>query len=255
MSEWYFSQYGQTQGPISETKLINKVLAQELELNDYVMNSSDGLWKRIKDVPSLLDKLHEPEKAIVHPESTDAQFSAFLEQDGRHNVYFYIPISRFVKMTILTLGLYQLYWLYKQWIYWATKRGQAHRSVDREFGWFLFPLMFLEKIAYDKELMAVERPDFNPRSLFLMWLLIGVISSVAFSGLKSFGPFFLVLPAAGYCLDLIFLLPVQQYINRVNKRLGNKYEEPGFGHKVCLVLGGLGWLYMVIDLFKGLFVK
>jgi hypothetical protein len=222
------------------------VLSQELEIEDYVMNPKDELWIKIKDVQSLLEKIHEPEKAIPH----NVQFPKDFFEEGSEvrigNIYYYIPIKRFVLLSILSLGLFQFYWFYKQWFYWAHKHKQIHRSFDREVSWWFFPLMIFEKIETDRELNAVIRADFNGTLLFWMWLGAGVvINMLTFaSGHSSFmtNLFYYV----GGIGDIIFLIPIQRYINRVNAKLGNTYDKSGTGLYLTIISGIFILVYALI---------
>ncbi len=244
MAEWLYSQYGQTKGPISEAKLINMVLKEELELDDYVMNPKDELWKKIRDVPQLLDKIHEPEKAIPHKVEFGASF--FEEGEARAgNQYFYIPIQRLIIMTIFSGGLYQYYWFYKQYTCWADKRRQS-LSPSARSGVSLFRIITLfSNIENDRDLNAQGRPGFNGTLLFWAWALIGgSLSGIAYT--ESDNPILYYLFAAmGWAFGVFFLLPVQRYINRVNEKLGNTYEKPGFGHYVCILAGIVIIIYTI----------
>lgn len=236
MAEWFYSQYGQTKGPVSESTLINMVLKEELELDDYVMNPKDELWKKIKDTQHLLDKIHEPEKAI--PQNINFGANFLNSNDVRvGNLYFYIPIKRFVIMTVLSLGLYEFYWFYKQWYYWACKHKQGYRSPDRELSWILFPWTIFQKIETDKEMNAVVRADFNGAVLFWMWAGFGLFMGMLMFGIQSFGRMNSILYYLSGVADIIFLIPIQRYINRVNDKLGNTYDKPGFGHYLCIAAG------------------
>jgi hypothetical protein len=237
MSDWLYSQYGQTKGPVSESTLLNMILKEELELDSYVMNEKDGLWKKVKDIQPLLDKIHAPEKAIPHNVTFGKDF---LEEGGEArigNLYYYISIRRFVLMTILSCGLFQIYWFYKQWYYWAHTRKLVHRSFDREGSWWFFPLMIFEKIETDRELNAVARADFNGTLLFWMWIGSGVVVNLLVIASGSVSILSNIIYFFGSVAEIVFLIPIQRYINRVNEKMGNAYDKPGVGQYLCIVAG------------------
>ncbi|MFO7660937.1 MAG: DUF4339 domain-containing protein, partial [Candidatus Cloacimonadaceae bacterium] len=60
MAEWYYSEFGQTKGPVSRSKIVDLVMKQELEPDSYVMNDKDKVWTKIRDVPELEEELHKP---------------------------------------------------------------------------------------------------------------------------------------------------------------------------------------------------
>ncbi len=249
MKEWLYLLNGRTIGPVAETKIVDMLIKLELDFDTNIMNTEDGLWKKIRDVKPIMDKFNTPAITMNCTEfpGIDALDKGTVEIP--HNIYFYIPIKRLVRMTILSFGLYQLYWWYKQWSYWAYKRKQV-RSFDREAGWFLFQLMILDKIQMDEELNKVERAKFDGRVLFWGWLLAGVLMSIPFMFLNIKSSADPGMFAASFILNTLFLLPPQKYINKVNAKLGNQYESPGFGHYLCIFFGILLWILEIYNVVK-----
>lgn len=247
MKEWYYSELGQTKGPVSKQKLIDKVLKEELELDSYVTDGIDKPWKKVKDFPNLMEELHKP--ADLHHTEV---FPDWVTQSGnsrsRGNLFWHIPIRRFVIMSLITGGLYQLYWFYKQWHWWATHHKQGYKSFDREAMRLFFVLSLLEKIETDKALNEVEKADFNGTQLFWTWTGVGIFAWAGYSLFKSSNWSGWIVSLAIYSLDFLFLLPVQRYINRVNAKLGNSYDRPSFGHYLCLA-ASLGPLLLLLLLF------
>jgi hypothetical protein len=252
MSDWMYLQNGRTVGPVTENKIVDMLIALELDFDTNVMNSQDGLWKKIRDVKPIMDKFNTPAITMNCTELPDIDLQNPDAVEISHNIYFYIPVKRLLIMTLLSFGLYQLYWWYKQWSYWAYKRKQV-RSFDREAGWFLFPLIVMDKIQIDEELNKVERCNFDGRVLFWGWILVGLIVEVPFIFLHSSQYLSPVMYASSFIMNTLFLLPAQKYINRVNTKLGNLYEPPGFGHYACLVIGALLWIAEIIHAVKYLF--
>jgi hypothetical protein len=255
MKEWYYSAMGQTKGPVSQHKLIDLILKQELELDSYVADGIDKPWKRIKDIPALLEELHKPAD-ITHKEVFPADFADPNAPVRAGNLYFYIPIRRFILMSVLSLGLYQLYWMYKQWQYWDRKERKPYQRPHPNIGWFVFPFMIFRNIQYDQELNAVEKADFSGMAVFWLWLLAGAAIYIITGPLdKVLGDTSLITYLLG-SLDVLVLVRIQSYINRVNARLGNSYDRPGFGHYACLLFGIGGYavnliLLPIVKLLKG----
>jgi hypothetical protein len=237
MKEWFYSQFGQTKGPVSLEEVVRLMEKQDLELDSYVTDGMDKPWKKIKDIPVILDKLHEPKHL-----PTAAEIPAnFMSEGGEvriGNVYFFIPLQRLVLMTIASFGLYQLYWMYKQWQYCDRKHRSAYEIWSRGgMAWLIFPWTIFQKIQYDTELNAVERADFSGVGLFWLWAGAGMAIYLVVSSMDNlFGKSDLFYYGLG-SLDVLVLLPIQRYINRVNAKLGNTYEKPGLGHYLCLGIG------------------
>ena len=244
MADWLYSQFGQTKGPVSEAALIKMILKEELELDDYVMNPKDELWTKIRDIQPLLDKIHEPEKAIRH----NVQFGKEFLADGLARVgnqYFYIPISRLVILTILSCGIYPAYWFYKQYTYWSNKHRLTLSPSARSGGMIYNCITLFSKIEMDKELNAVTRAKFNGTLLFWSWVLLGGgLSGVQYSASNNTFLFFL-LAIIGWTFGIIFILPIQRYINEVNAKQGNTYDKPGLGHYLCIIAGIVMLIYTI----------
>lgn len=249
MANWYYSEYGQTKGPVSVRAIVDKVLKQELELDCYVMQENEPTWIRIRDVADIMKELDKPAD-LPH-----IQFNSDFSQDKAHSqevgLYFCIPVQRFVILNILSAGMYQLYWFYRQWHYWAVKHKQAHQSFDREMARIFFVLSILNKIETDKEMNAVCRADFNGNQLFWLWLGFGVLGALLYRAAGSTTFLHEVLAIGIYILDVIFLLPVQRYINKVNAKLGKNYAKFGFMEYLAIGLGLFPvLLFLIFSLFK-----
>jgi hypothetical protein len=236
MKQWFYSQFGQTKGPVSLEAVVLMLEKQDLELDSYVTDGIDKPWQKIKDIPVILDKLHEPR----HVPTASEIPSNFMSEEGEvrvGNVYFFIPIQRLVLMTIASFGLYQLYWMYKQWQYYDRKNRLAYQRERGGLAWLFFPWTIFQKIQYDTELNNVERADFSGVGLFWLWAGAGAGIYLVVSSMDSlFGKSDLIYYALG-SLDVLVLLPIQRYINRVNAKLGNTYDKPSLGHYLCLGIG------------------
>jgi len=221
----------------------------ELDFDTNVMNSKDGLWRKIRDVKPIMDKFNTPSITMNCSEFTGETLDKALAGEFPHNIYFYVPIKRIILMTIASFGCYQLYWWYKQWSYWAAKK-KVSRSFDREAGWFLFELIILDKIALDPELNKVERANFDGQSLFFGWMFLCLLGSIPFMFLHNHSSFDPTMFGGAFSLSVLLLIPPQRYINRVNKKLGNCYSQPSFGHYACLVVGILLWIGTIFNIVK-----
>jgi uncharacterized membrane protein YiaA len=245
MKEWYYSEFGQTKGPVSLDAVVQLILKQELELEAYVTDGMDKPWRKIKDIPVIMDKVHQPQD-LPHASEIPANF---ISEDGEvriGNLYFYIPIKRFILMTIVTFGLYQFYWFYKQWQYFDRKDRLAYQRSRGFFEMLFFPFRIFQNIQYDKEMNAVIKADFSGMGIFWLWLGAGValylLLSTALGSQHAYGS----LGYAFLSLDVLVLIPIQRYVNRVNEKLGNTYDKPSLGHYLCLGVAVLTVAMLII---------
>lgn len=117
----------------------------------------------------------------------------------------FFPVSRFklFVMSLLTLGLYQIFWFYKSWQLFKAETGRNISPFWRAFfsGIFFYPL--LKEIKIWAKSYCVDA-NFSPFMLTIIW--IGLSQCVRLPK-----PYLLV-----SLLSLIVLLPVQEVVNKLN---------------------------------------
>ena len=156
-------------------------------------------------------------------------------------VFLYVPIARFVAMSLVTLGLYEVYWIYRNWRYLSERDNLNIQPFWK--GWFgiFYISSLLKTIQSDPLANRVVPARFSPGDLAAGWIicvLLGCALSRASQPAVVFLGFVISAPS------FLFLLPVQQYINRVNESLP---FQPGYyrwsaGHTVLLIVGIIWWL-------------
>ncbi len=163
-------------------------------------------------------------------------------------LFLHIPIGRLVFMSILSFGLYEAYWIYKNWRYLNERDYLDIRPFWR--GWFgiFYCHSLLRHIHEDKEACAIKKPWFSPTGLATGWVALMIIScalgrapGIAASMISAVIPSFLC------------LVPVQKYINSVSKQRNpeQSYYHFSFGHVICLVYGIIIWGLLLIGLVAG----
>ncbi len=85
-----------------------------------------------------------------------------------------LSIPQFVIISILTLGLYELWWTFKAWRYFRDKKGADIYPVLRTiFSIFFLYGLFARILALAKEKGYPE--TYSSIGLFFLWILIGVV--------------------------------------------------------------------------------
>jgi hypothetical protein len=148
-------------------------------------------------------------------------------------------------MSFVSFGLYDAYWIYKNWRY-VMERD---RLIIRPFwrGWFglFYCHSLLRRIHEDKEARSVQLPSFSPGGLATGWVVLRfvtyLLSRVPGTEATIVGAF---VPA------FLCLVPVQNYVNSVTKQRspGQPYYQWSSGHVLCLVLGVIVWGLLLIGL-------
>jgi len=160
-------------------------------------------------------------------------------------LFLYIPPARLILLSIASLGLYEAYWIYKNWRYIKERDNLAITPFWRGFFMIFFCHSLLRRIHEDKEARAIQEPTFSAGGLatgwVVLWILaniVGRVPHIAASIISAFMPTFLC------------LLPVQNYINSVTEKRnpGLKYYGWSSGHIVCLVWGLIIWAVVLITL-------
>ncbi|HNX01475.1 MAG TPA: hypothetical protein PLE74_12170 [Candidatus Cloacimonadota bacterium] len=226
MPNWYYLEFGQLKGPISEHSLIEKVLRGEMELDTSIMKQNTTKMVKFNEVDELMHKYNAPVMDMKFDAKADRELGKFVGKDEeipgiypQEAVFFYIPISRLILMTVITVGLYQLYWFYKNWSYARFQNARESAYASRHYSTRLSLIRTFVSMEQDKQLNEVERCPFSGRLYAFLFIFTLVFD-----------------------LSILISLPIQLYLNRVNDRLRREYSPKTFGHYLCLILGLVGWV-------------
>ncbi|MBW6513691.1 MAG: DUF4339 domain-containing protein [Candidatus Syntrophosphaera sp.] len=154
MAKYFYTFEGRTKGPVSPRQIMSLILDDVLDNDSYVMDSKSPHWIKIRDIPDLMRYLHESDFKL--PTSDVAEEDLYV-LDEKAPVFFHIPISRLIVCSIASLGLFEFYWLYKNWHYlrWVRKDKSFGFSFWRDASNPFRVVDIFRKIALDKELNSV----------------------------------------------------------------------------------------------------
>ncbi len=159
-------------------------------------------------------------------------------------LFLHIPVGRLVFMSILSLGIYEAYWIYKNWRY----LNERDNLKIQPFWRGAFPIFFCHSIfraiRVDRQLNAIEQADFSAGGLATGWIvltLLGVTMGRSNNPVTNLVGIILSLPS------FLFFIPVQNFINRVNAKRNPaiQYSPWSAGHIVCIIFGILMWLLIL----------
>jgi hypothetical protein len=152
------------------------------------------------------------------------------------------PVLHFVLLSILTFGIYEFYWFYRNW-----KHIKVHKNLDIRPGWRtvgLFIPIYGIVLAY-RQLREIR--DFSKelridKTYSPGWILFGWLTLNALWKLPD--PFWFL-----SFLSVVPLAVVQGVLNSYWKK-----EQPGFtertkfsgGQIAILVIGGIWWILLLI---------
>ena len=237
MAKYFYSSEGRTHGPIHPQDLMSLILDDVLNTDSYVMEMKNPAWRKIKDIPELMRYLHESDVRLS-PTRDDISLD---NTDDREPLFFYIPVSKLVLWSILSMGWYEIYWFYQNWKYLRYRRKRKTsisfwRDIINPFA--ISGVFF--SISTDPELSKGVAPR-NFAHIGWMWILSSVLMSVFTNGVLSFlTPATVILDIVGSMISLgcslLFIIPVQKHINEGNAKLGRHPSQPALGHYLLVTL-------------------
>jgi hypothetical protein len=170
------------------------------------------------------------------PVSTDEPPSV---PSGEACPYFAVALPKFVVMSIVTFGIYEIYWAYKNWMLIKARTSEPLSPAWR--AWFaqLWSFSLFGRIrdgARDRGLHVEWTPAWLAAGYLLMTLMVRLPGPLALLGLLSFLP----------------LLPVVQTIATVHQQgrfrdeLNARYSAVDYA---AIAIGGLALIAAVVGSF------
>jgi hypothetical protein len=163
-------------------------------------------------------------------------------QETTGALFLYIPIPRLILLSIASLGIYEAYWIYKNWRFVKERDRLDIRPFWRGMFGVFFCHSLLKRIHADEETCAVLVPSFWPGGLATGWVILIILGN-----LIGRAPGIGATIIAGIMPSYLFLAPVQKYINSVTERRSPRasYYSWSLGHFVCLGIGVLVWIVLL----------
>ncbi len=153
--------------------------------------------------------------------------------------FFAVSLLKILVLSICTLGLYELYWFYRNW-----QLIKERESVDISPFWRAFWAFFYCHQCFSRvrEYGAANgiRPGVSVGVLSAGWIITTLTGTLP-------DPYWLIAS-----LSIGFLLPVQAYANRVNKVAAPQHDPNARftpWNWVCVVVGGSLFVLAVVGLF------
>lgn len=165
--------------------------------------------------------------------------------------YYVVSPRKFFLLSMFTVHLYFIYWMYRNWRLVKERTGESMWPVMRG----LFYIFFVHSLLTDVD-MAMRDKDRNynwhpttTATLFLLLVIIGfVLSRLAYNEIGS--PTTDVLQLLLMPIAPLILLPAQRAINTVcDDPTGSSNSSMTLGNWVWIVLGTLYWSLILIGLY------
>lgn len=164
--------------------------------------------------------------------------------------YLNVSPARYIFMSVITLGIYQNYWCYKNWEYLKNRDNLEIHPFWRGVFDIFFIHELLRKIRTDpliRENNPAQPDFFTLASVFVAMFVGTIVVDVRIQLIKIF-PYTLYLIGLNFLLFAVLiycLVPVQRYINKGNEHISpaGEYYPWSAGHYILI---GLTVLIMVI---------
>ena len=152
--------------------------------------------------------------------------------------FFPVSLTKFFLLSLCTLGLYQVYWFYKNWYFVKRREKSDILPALRSLFGVIFCYWLLKRVS--EQSVASGGKPLPAGLLAICWIVTNLLWRLP-------DPYWLV-----SFLAIIFLLPVQASINSMNARLAPDHDKNNHfsGWNIFgLIVGGLFFLLAVIGTF------
>jgi hypothetical protein len=226
MKHYYITSNGSQHGPYPENQILDMIVSSQLQGTDLCRTEGMPQWAPLHSVIPLPPALPPP----------------ILTQDPQNNAagsapwFLYIPVRRLLFMSLITLGLFEVYWVYRNWKYLKERDGLDIRPFWRAIFSIFFIYKILKEIKHDKNLNSIGKAGFSPGGLATGWIILKFLGNILSRADDITVNLFGILLSAP---SFLFLLPAQNFINRINEARPSKpnYSPWSVGHAVFLVIG------------------
>ena len=171
--------------------------------------------------------------AVIHPPGNSLLSSGVLTADDV--AFFNVGTTKLVLMTIATFGIYDIYWLYKNW---STEQALSRESISPFWRAFFAPLFIyaLAARARDRSVSMDMPTTLQPGLIAVAFILLSIAT-------RAPDPFWLIGILAG-----VALVPIQNELARINTARGiGPGDEARYSaiNIAWLTLSALLWLLII----------
>jgi predicted nucleic acid-binding Zn ribbon protein len=160
--------------------------------------------------------------------------------------YYAISLKRLVLFSILTFGIYEIYWFYKNWQAVKKFQGEDIYPFWRAIFTVLFCYSLFKKVLESAKKHTYQDP-YSPGWLATAYIFLLLIGN-SLSSVDSYGIGFNIIWLIVVVSTFIPLLPVQKAINFNNRKINSNLElkKDFSGSEVILIVIGVLWSLLVL---------
>lgn len=201
-----------------------------------VKETAQALYIRYR-VAQLAEAAHDQDRATSTAAGSDQGEAS--SQSSSTPLYFPVSLLKFAMMSIVTFGLYEVHWFYKNWdLERSRTQERLHAGLRAIFApFFCYSLLSRIKTTAEHHQIRASYSSGLLSFAFFAWL--------ASSGLPD--PYWLIAP-----LSFVPLIPAQEVVNALNRQVVPDIDPNSRfrGWNIAgLLIGGLLLLLAIIGTF------
>jgi hypothetical protein len=154
--------------------------------------------------------------------------------------FFAVSIAKLTVLSLCTLGLYELYWFYKNWQFVRARERSNIVPVLRAFFAVFFCYACFARIRDHGKKVGIQ-PPLSAGACATGWILTTIMWRLP-------DPYWLVSMAA-----FLFLLPAQAYANRVNAAVAPEHDRNSKFTESTWITTVIGGAFFLLAVFGTLF--
>lgn len=226
---FYVGHQGQQMGPFSEDDIRRQLASAALSMSDVFWTEGMKDWQALGT------------RFANHTATQDGVVAS----PATENIFFRVSTARLVLMSVLSLGLFEAYWMYRNWKYLANRDQLDIKPFWRSVFAIFFCHDLFKRMGSDSRANRYATAGFSASGLAVTFVVLAVVTR----GLDrlSDGPWTLLAMLMPTWAPLI---PIQNYVNAVNAKRSPGSPEDGWttGQVVLLVLGLIMWGLALVGL-------
>jgi hypothetical protein len=174
------------------------------------------------------------------PPLSEVKDTPFNAQPTGSPVFFPVGIPKFLVLSFCTLGLYQLYWFYKNWMAVKERTGESIIPFGRAFFGIFYCYALLKRVrAHDDQLPSA---NLAAGPLATAWIVLNICGQLP-------DPFWLL--ALGTFIPLVPVIQAIKVINEAHAPGHDPNTQFSVANWVGVGAGVLLWVLIAIGLTMG----
>jgi uncharacterized membrane protein YkvI len=171
--------------------------------------------------------------------------------DGIYRAFFTVSVKKFWVMSIVTLGIYQIYWFYRNWKAQMQLTGVKMRPFWRAVFYVFFTHDLFRRINTAVESDASLEEEWNPQGMATAVVVVAILSNVLerLTGRMETHAAMEVASLLLLPVHIALIARVQGIVNRLNYDPDGEANDRFSGlNIVAIILGLLFWLLIFAGL-------